>query len=253
MRVDRNDGSVVLVTGASRGIGEAMARRFAARGDHTILCSRNAEACEHIADSIRAAGGSAEAHACHTGQPEQIEALFALIAARHGRLDVLVNNAATNPYYGPVVDAPLEAFQKTFDVNVRGYFLASQAAVRLMRQNRKGSIVNVSSVNAVRPGVDRAMYAMSKASIVAMTQAFAREHAPEGIRVNALLPGATDTRFAARALEDESRRSSLLEHIPLGRVASPGDIASAALYLASSESAYVTGTSLVVDGGYLLA
>lgn len=245
-------GRLALISGASRGIGASIARTLAAHGAHVLLCSRKAQDCETVAEEIRRAGGLASAHACHTGEPDQIEALFALIRDRHGRLDILVNNAATNPYFGPIVDADLGAFQKTFDVNVRGCFLMSKLAARMMLEQRSGSIVNVASVNGVRPGVNRGIYSMTKAAVISMTEVFARELAPGGVRVNALLPGATETRFAAATLQNESTRSKALEHVPMNRIAAPDEMAAAVLYLASDASSYATGACLNVDGGYLL-
>ena len=150
------------------------------------------------------------------------------------------------------MDADLGAYQKTFDVNVRGYFLMSSRAARMMVARQRGSIVNVASVNGVRPGVNRGIYSMTKAAVISMTQCFARELAPSGVRVNALLPGATDTRFAAATLQKEETRLKALEHVPMNRIGAPGEMAAAALYLASDVASYTTGTCLNVDGGYLL-
>lgn len=245
-------GKLALVTGASRGIGASIARVFAAHGAHVVLCSRKVQDCEVVAEEIRRADGQASAYACHTGEPDQIEALFAQIRERHGRLDILVNNAATNPHFGPIVDTDLRAFQKTFDVNVRGYFLMTTRAARMMLEQRAGSIINVASVNGVRPGVNRGIYSMTKAAVISMTEVFARELAPAGVRVNALLPGATETRFAAATLQHEPTRLKALEHVPMNRIAAPEEMAAAVLYLASDAASYTTGASLNVDGGYLL-
>lgn len=245
-------GKVALVSGASRGIGAAIAHTLAAHGAYVLLCSRKLQDCETVAEAIRGAGGQASAYACHTGEPDQIDALFAKIQDRYGRLDVLVNNAATNPHFGPIIEADLRAFQKTFDVNVRGYFLMATLAARMMQQQRRGSIVNVASVNGIRPGVNRGIYSMTKAAVISMTEVFARELAPVGVRVNALLPGATETRFAAATLQHETTRLKALEHVPMNRIAVPEEMAAAVLYLVSDAASYTTGASLNVDGGYLL-
>ena len=244
-------GRIALVTGASRGIGEAGARLLAAHGAHVIVSSRRTDACERVVQSIRAAGGSAEAMACHIGEIEQIEAAFRTISERHGRLDVLVNNAAANPYFGPIVDTDLGAFQKTIDVNIRGYFFMSSHGAKLMARHGGGSIVNVASVNGVVPGDLQGIYSISKAAILAMTKAFAKECAPQGVRVNALLPGLTDTKFAGALVGNPAILERALMHVPLGRVALPAEMAGALLYLASAASSYTTGTWLNVDGGYL--
>lgn len=245
-------GKVALVSGASRGIGAATAHLLAAHGAHVWVCSRKLHDCEQVAADIRATGGLATAHACHVGEPDQIDALFASIRSAHGRLDVLVNNAATNPYFGPIVDTDLGAFQKTVDVNIRGYFLMSVQAARLMLPQACGSIVNVASVNGVTPGQYRGIYSITKAAVISMTKVFAKECAAGGVRVNALLPGAVDTRFAAATLGDEVWRAKALEHIPMQRIGTPDEMAAAILYLASDAASYTTGACLNADGGYLL-
>jgi NAD(P)-dependent dehydrogenase (short-subunit alcohol dehydrogenase family) len=244
-------GKIALVTGASRGIGEAGARLLAAHGAHVIVSSRRIEACEIVARSIRDGGGSAESLACHIGEMEQIEAAWRVLEERHGRVDVVINNAAANPYFGPIVDTDLAAFAKTVDVNIRGYFFMSSFAAKLMARNGGGSIVNVASVNGVVPGDLQGIYSISKAAILAMTKAFAKECAPQGVRVNALLPGLTDTKFAGALTGNPAILARALMHVPLNRVAEPTEMAGALLFLASSASSYTTGTWLNVDGGYL--
>jgi NAD(P)-dependent dehydrogenase (short-subunit alcohol dehydrogenase family) len=244
-------GRVALVTGASRGIGEAIARLLAAQGAHVIVSSRKQDGCESVAASIRADGGSAEALACHIGEMEQIERVHRELESRHGRLDILVNNAATNPYFGHIVDTDLSAFQKTVDVNIRGYFFMSAAGAKLMAKNGGGSIINVASVNGVTPGPLQGIYSITKAAVVSMTKAFARECAPQKVRVNALLPGATDTKFASALFHDPAKLEHALARIPMGRIAAPSEMAGAVLYLASDAASYTTGTALNVDGGYL--
>jgi NAD(P)-dependent dehydrogenase (short-subunit alcohol dehydrogenase family) len=247
-------GKIALVTGASRGIGEAIARTLAAHGAHVIVSSRKAEGCESVARSIREAGGCAAAHACHIGEVEQIRATIAAIETEHGRLDILVNNAAANPYFGPIVDTELSAFQKTVDVNIRGYFFASSLGAKLMAKHGGGAIVNVASVNGFIPGHWQGIYSITKAAIIGMTKAFAKECASMGVRVNAIAPGATDTKFAATLIhsEDETIRRMTTTHVPMARVAQPHEMAGAVLYLASPAASYATGTCIVVDGGYLL-
>lgn len=245
-------GRVALVSGASRGIGEATAQLLASRGAHVWVSSRKISDCELVAAAIRDTGGQATACACHIGDPGQIEAIFSAIRHAHGHLDILVNNAATNPYFGSVVDTDLGAFQKTVDVNIRGYFLMSQHGARLMLPQGRGSIVNVASVAAVTPSEYRGIYSITKAAVMSMTKSFAKELAIKGVRVNALLPGAIDTRFAAVTLADETLRAKALEHVPMKRVGTPQEMAAAILYLASDASTYTTGTCLNADGGYLL-
>lgn len=244
-------GKVALVNGASRGIGESCARALAAYGAYVIASSRRQEACEIVAASIRNAGGQCEARACHAGNLDQMETLMAGIEADHGRLDVLLNNAATSPYNGHIIDTDIAAFDKVMDVNVRGYFFACARAARLMKNNGGGSIINIASVFGLQPG-DRgaAIYAISKGAVITMTKAFANECAPLGVRVNALLPGLTHTKFASVLLENEEAMKTLLPRIALRRAAHANEMAGAVVYLASKASSYTTGSLLVVDGGY---
>lgn len=244
-------GQIALVTGASRGIGEEIARLLAAHGAEVIVSSRKIDACSDAADRIRAVGGKALALACHTGQPDEIDALFAEIKSRYGRLDLLVNNAGTSPYYGPLLDTDPAAFQKTVDVNIRGCFLLSVEAAKLMRTHGGGAIVNIASINGVSPAPLQGVYSITKAAVIGMTKAFAKECASDGIRVNAVLPGLTETRFTTALTQDDETRTRYLDRIPLGRIAQPHEMAGAVLYLASAAASYVTGACLNVDGGYL--
>ncbi|MBB3046986.1 NAD(P)-dependent dehydrogenase (short-subunit alcohol dehydrogenase family) [Litorivivens lipolytica] len=246
-------GKVALVTGASRGIGEAIARLLAEHGASVIVSSRKIDGCEAVASSIRDAGGKAEAVACHIGELEQIENMFNHIKSQHGKLDILVNNAATNPHFGHITETPISMFQKTVDVNIRGYFVMCQEGAKLMAANGGGSIVNVASVNGVIPGDMQGIYSVTKAAVISMTKAFAKECAPMGIRVNALLPGMTDTKFASALVNNDEIREHAMQHVPMKRVADPSEMAGAVLYLASSASSYTTGAALNVDGGYLTA
>jgi len=245
-------GKIALVTGASRGIGQAIAELLAQHGAHVIISSRKAESCQSVVDNIIALGGSAEAMACHIGEMAQIEAIFAQIEAKHGRLDILINNAATNPHFGSIVDTDVTAFQKTVDVNIRGYFFMSSYGAKLMAKNGGGAIVNVASVNGVIPGLFQGIYSITKAAVMSMTQAFAKECAGMGVRVNALLPGFTDTKFASALVKNEQIVKSVLQHVPMNRIAQPNEMAGAVLYLVSPAASYTTGVCLNVDGGYLL-
>ena len=244
-------GRVALVTGASRGIGRAIALKLAAHGAVIVVASRKLEGCEAVAAEINAAGGKVSALACHIGEPEQISEAMKEIDRHHGRLDILINNAATNPYFGPSLDMTLAAYQKTVDVNIRGYFWASLEAARRMIAQGKGAIVNVASVNAFRPMDGQAVYSMTKAAIVNMTQGLAREWARQGVRVNALGPGLVETRFAAAIHQDEKRRATMERLVPMGRIAQPEEMAGAALYLVSDAASYTTGSCLTADGGWL--
>jgi|SRR5690625_2336300 len=244
-------GKIALVTGASRGIGEAIARLLAEYGAHVIVSSRKLDDCEKVAASIREAGGKASAFACHVGNMEQIDAIEDYVRNEFGRLDILVNNAATNPYFGHVLDTDLGAFQKTVDVNIRGYFFMSTKFGKMMRDQGGGAIVNTASVNGVRPGGQQAIYSITKAAVINMTQAFAKECGPYNIRVNALLPGLTETKFAGALFENPEIHERIVQNIPLRRSAKPEEMAGTVLYLVSDASSFTTGSSIIVDGGSL--
>lgn len=245
------DGKIALVTGASRGIGEAIAKLLAQQGAHVIVSSRKIDGCQEVADAIVAAGGKATAMACHIGEMEQIKATVEAIRSQFGKLDILVNNAATNPYFGNVLDTDLDAFQKTVDVNIRGYFFMSVEAGKLMRENGGGAILNVASVNGLVPGLMQGIYSITKAAVINMTKVFAKECAQFGIRCNALLPGLTDTKFASALVKNDSILKPALQRIPLARPADPSEMAGTVLYLVSDASSYTTGTAINVDGGML--
>jgi len=245
-------GKVALVTGASRGIGEHIAKLLAKNGAHVIVSSRKIDGCQTVVEDIIKAGGSAQAIACHIGEMEQIERLFAEITEQHGKLDTLVNNAAANPYFGHILETDLSAFQKTVDVTIRGYFFMSIAGDKLMKENGGGAIVNVASVNGVIPGDYQGIYSITKASVISMTKSFAKECAQFNIRVNALLPGATDTKFASTLVNNPAILKQAMAHVPMKRVAKPEEMAGTVLYLVSDASSYTTGSCINVDGGYLL-
>ncbi len=245
-------GKIALVTGASRGIGESIAKLLAEQGAHVIVSSRKLDDCQLVADAIISDGGSAEAMACHVGNMDDISNCFAHIKQAHGKLDILINNAATNPYFGDILDTDLGAYTKTVDVNIRGYFFMCIEGGKLMRDNGGGSIVNTASINALKPGPMQGIYSISKAAVVNMTQAFAKECGRHNIRVNALLPGLTKTKFAGALFSNEEMYKNAIKTIPLHRHAVPDEMAGTVLYLASEASSYTTGECIVVDGGFTL-
>ena len=244
-------GRTALVTGASRGIGAAIAGLLAAHGAHVVCTSRRQEACEEVARQIVGDGGSAEARALHIGDTAAIEQVFAALEAEGRAPQLLVNNAAANPYFGPMLDMDLGAFAKTVDTNVRGYFWTTVQAARRMRAAGGGAIVNIASVNARRAAPGQGVYSATKAAIVNLSEGFAKELAAHGIRVNCVLPGLTDTRFASALTDNPKLREMLLRLIPLGRIAQPAEIAPMVLFLLSDAASYITGGTFAVDGGYL--
>ncbi len=245
-------GKVALVTGASRGIGEAIAKLLAEQGAHVIVSSRKVDDCQVVADSISEAGNSAVAYPCHVGDLEQIANTFEHIKKTHGKLDILVNNAATNPYFGDILDTDLGAYNKTVDVNIRGYFFMSVEAGKLMRENGGGAIVNTASVNALQPGLYQGIYSITKAAVVNMTKAFAKECAQHNIRCNALLPGFTKTKFAGALFSSDEIYNAAMATIPMKRHAEPDEMAGTVLYLVSDASSYTNGECIVVDGGFTI-
>jgi len=245
-------GKVALVTGASRGIGESIAKLLAEQGAHVIVSSRKAESCEAVVEQITASGGSAEAIACHIGDMDNIASTFATIKDTHGKLDILINNAAANPYFGDILDTDLGAFNKTVDVNIRGYFFMSVEGGKMMRDSGGGCIVNTASINGLQPGDLQGIYSITKAAVINMTKAFAKECAPHNIRVNALLPGLTKTKFAGALFKNEKMHKMAIGTIPMQRHAEPDEMAGTVLYLVSDASSYTTGECVVVDGGFTL-
>mmetsp|Transcript_21791 Transcript_21791/g.10237 ORF Transcript_21791/g.10237 Transcript_21791/m.10237 type:complete len:251 (-) Transcript_21791:147-899(-) len=243
-------GRTAVITGASRGIGLAITQKLAQYGAQCIMVSRKIEALEAAAAKIRKDGGKAEAIACHTGYPDQIKAMYEKIIEKYESLDILVNNAATNPHFGEMITADKGLWDKILDVNLKGPFFMIQHAVPLMKD--KGAIVNVSSVNAVKPGMFQGVYSATKAALVNMTQTLARELAPKGIRINNLLPGLTDTKFASALISSEEICNYAISQIPMARYAQPEEMAGAVLYLVSDAASFTTGTNLVCDGGMLV-
>lgn len=244
-------GKVAIVTGASRGIGEAIARAFAREGASVVLASRTQADLDTVAASIRADGGTAVAIACHAGEPDTLDSLFDRTVAELGRLDILVNNAATNPYFGTAMDAPEWAFDKTVAVNMKGYFIATQRGAQRMVAHGGGSIINVASILGLKPAPMQVIYAMTKAAVISMTKGFAQELGSQGVRVNAIAPGLIETKFASALIDDERMHRGFIEQTPLRRHGQPEEIAGAAVYLASDASSFTTGSVLVADGGFM--
>ena len=241
---------IAVVTGASRGIGEAIARGFAEHGATVVLCSRKQAGLDTVSESIRKDGGTAVPIACHTGQTASIEALYTRIKAEFGRVDILVNNAATNPYFGPAIDISESQFDKTFEVNVKGYFLMAQHAARLMVEQGKGSIINIASIAGISPPPMQGIYGVTKSAVIAMTKMFAKELSGAGVRCNAIAPGLVETKFTSMLIESPEMYEYFTHRTPMGRHAQPNEIVGAAIYLASDAASYTSGAVIACDGGY---
>ena len=243
---------VIVVTGASRGIGEAIARACIDAGGKVALASRKQADLDRVAASLPAE--RAIAVACHTGKAAEVEAMFAQAIERFGRVDGLVNNAATNPYFGPLVDTPDAAIEKTFEVNVRGYLYCARAFVKHARtRGGAGSIVNLASVAGTRAAPMQGIYGATKAAVISMTQTLAFELGSSQLRVNAIAPGLVETKFASAIVGNPMLRDHVVGRTPLARHAQPAEIAGAAVYLLSDAASFTTGTVLVVDGGLTAA
>lgn len=249
----RLDDTVALVTGASRGIGAAIATQLAASGASVVLASRKQDALdaqlERIAEAVPGSDDRLLALAANAGDPDDAAACVAAAMARFGRIDVLVNNAATNPYQGPTIDIDLPRHDKTVQVNQRGPLVWAQEAWRASMRDHGGAILNVASIGgmAVEPSIG--VYNETKAALLYLTRTLAAELAP-GVRVNAIAPGLVKTDMA-RALW-ERNEEAIAAHVPLRRLGEPDDVARAAVFLCSDAASWITGATLVVDGGMLL-
>ncbi|MEO0601998.1 MAG: glucose 1-dehydrogenase [Myxococcota bacterium] len=243
---------VVVVTGASRGIGEAMATALAKGGARVAIASRKQEGIEAAAARIREVvpGAKVLPMVAHMGQTEMIEALVTATESELGPLDAVISNAATNPYFGPMINIEDGAYAKTFDVNLKGTFeLARIAAKRFLAANRPGSIVSTSSIAGIRGAPLQGVYGMTKASLVSMTQTLAIELGSSNIRVNAIAPGLIDTKLSAAITTNDTLSDRVVSATPLGRIGRPEEIAGLAVFLVSDASSFITGQTIVVDGG----
>ncbi len=242
-------GKVAIVTGSTRGIGRAIVQAFAEAGAKVVVSSRKPEACDEAAAALTAEGHEALAVACHAGRSDQLAALVERTRAAFGRLDILVCNAAVNPVYGPLAELEDEAFDKILQTNVRGAFRLCGLACPLIAQAGGGAVVLMSSIAGLRASSNIGAYGISKAAMAALARQLAAEWGPSGIRVNAIAPGLVKTDFARALWEDPERRARAEQRNPLRRLGEPEDIAGVALFLASAAGAYVTGQTIVADGG----
>ncbi|RME83905.1 MAG: glucose 1-dehydrogenase [Caldilineae bacterium] len=243
---------VAIITGASRGIGEAIARCYAGAGAAVVLASRKQPDLDRVAEEIRAAGGEALPVAAHTGDPNAVARLVDTAISSYGGIDILVNNAATNPHFGPILSAEESQWQKILDVNVLGYFRMAKACVPAMQKRGGGKIINMASIAGRSPQPMMGVYCVSKAAVIMLTEVLAVELAGLNIQVNAIAPGFIKTRFSRALWSNPQIHDTVVQHTPQQRMATPDELTGIALYLASEASSFTTGATIVVDGGYTL-
>ncbi len=245
-------GKVAIVTGASRGIGAAIAVALATAGASVVLASRKQEGLDAVAAQITANGGQALALAAHTGEQAAVARLVTQAAATFGGMDILVNNAATNPHFGPLLTADESLWDKTLDVNVKGYFRMVKACAPYMAQRGGGKVINLASVAGLAPQPGMGVYCVTKAAVLMLTEVLAAELATQNIQVNAIAPGFVKTKFSAAIWSNPALNDATLASIPQQRMAAPEELTGAVLYLASAASSFTTGATLVVDGGQMV-
>jgi dehydrogenase/reductase SDR family protein 4 len=244
-------GKVAIVTGGSRGIGHASAIAFAAAGADVVVTSRILSDLVEVAKEIEAKGRKGLAIACDVGRKEDLTNLVKCVKTEMGRIDILMNNAGTNPYKGPLIDADEAAWDETMNVNLKGPFLLGQQVARIMKEQGSGNIINTTSVAGIRnrPG---ALYGISKAGLIMLTNAMAKEWGQFNIRVNSIAPGGIKTKLNEHLWKDPARAEAIAQTVALCRWGTPDDIAQTALFLASDASCHLTGQTIVVDGGEMV-
>lgn len=245
-------GKVAIVTGSSRGIGQSVAEELAKAGAKVVVSSRKQDAVDTVAQQIRDAGGEALGIAAHNGNKDALYALVDQTVEHFGKLDILINNAATNPHFGNTLEAEDSYWQKTIEVNLMGNVWLSQAAVKAMRENGGGKIVNIASIVGLNPGQFQGIYSVTKAAIISLTKSLAMELGAGNIQVNAIAPGLIQTKFAQVLWENDELLKQVVDATPAGRIGQPIDIAGLALFLASPASGFTTGSVFIADGGMTL-
>ncbi|NDC76658.1 MAG: glucose 1-dehydrogenase [Chitinophagia bacterium] len=245
-------GRVAVVTGASKGIGRAIARLLGRQGASVVVSSRRQEAVDLTVTALREEGIEASAIAAHMGDPVQVEGLLRHTVERYGGIDIVVNNAAINPVFGPILETDDAVFDKIMQVNVKGPMQLARLAHASMKARGGGSVINISSIEGLTPGHGLGLYSISKASLIAATKVMAREWGPDGIRVNAICPGLVETKFSEALTGNEKILRMVLAKQSLPMIATPEDISGLALFLASGASSFCTGGVFTADGGYTI-
>ncbi|HEX76444.1 MAG TPA: SDR family oxidoreductase [Dehalococcoidia bacterium] len=247
----RLDGKVALITGGSRGIGQAVALGFAEVGADVAIASRKLPDLEEVAKEISALGRHSLAIAAHAGHKEELDDLVKKTIDEFGRIDILVNNAGTNPVFGPLVDIEERAWDALMNLNLKGYYLLSQAVAKLMMKQGGGSIINMASAAGTKPFPGTGAYSVSKAGVIMLTQVLATELGKHNIRVNAIAPGVIKTKMSTHLWSTPEIAQKFIEHTALGYIGQPEDIVGVAVLLASDASSYISGQTIAVDGGGL--
>ena len=243
---------VAVVTGGSRGIGEAIALALSEFGAKVVLSSRKIEGLNAVKEKIEAQGGQAHCIPAHMGDLDSLQAVVDGTLEAFGTIDILINNAATNPIFGPVTEAEEAAWDKIMDVNLKGIFFLTKSAGKVMLEKGKGAIVNISTEAAVRPALLLSVYSISKAGVDMATKTFAQEWGSQGIRVNGIAPGLVQTKFSQALWANKGILQQALSRVPLGRMAQPTEIAGLAVFLVSDAASFITGQTVLVDGGSML-
>ena len=244
-------GKVAIITGASRGIGFAIAETLASAGAKVVLASRKQEALDEAAEKLRAQSAEAFPHTVHTGDPESVKELVAASIAHFGGVDILVNNAATNPHFGPLLTSEESHWDKILDVNLKGYFRIIKECVGSMRQRGGGKVINLASIAGLQYQQGMGIYGISKAGVLMLTKTLAVELAGDNIQVNAIVPGFIQTSFSRALWDTPEIHQKVIAQIPQGHIGQPQEVTGMALYLASSASSFTTGTTMLVDGGQM--
>ena len=247
------ENKVAIVTGSSKGIGKAIAKGLAEQGAQVVISSRNQEACDEVANEFKKEGLKAIGIACHIGKEDQRENLVDKTIEVFGRIDVLVNNAAINPTYGPIEEVDPTIFDKIMDVNVKAPWSLSNLVLPHFKANKNGSIINIASVEALTPGFGLGIYSTSKAAILMLTKNQAKEWGRYGVKANAICPGLIKTKFSAALWTNEKMLNKLEKSIPSGRMGMPEEMVGLACLLASDAGNYMTGSVYTADGGYMIA
>jgi NAD(P)-dependent dehydrogenase (short-subunit alcohol dehydrogenase family) len=246
------DQKVAIVTGASKGIGRSIAELYAAKGARVVVSSRNQQAVDEVAQQIEANGGQAVGVAANTGKEDDLRQLVDKAVEVYGTVDILVNNAATNPAFGPVLHTDAATFDHIMNVNVKGPFELAKLVFPIMMNNGGGSIINISSIGGISPEPLLGIYSVSKSALISLTKVMAKEFGSAGIRANAICPGLIKTKFSEALWSNEPATEKLVKRLPISRIGEPEDIAGLALFLASPSSAYCTGGVYTADGGYTI-